>query len=79
MYVSFGDPLPATESEPTDEDIIVRYRRGRVIGYTILHARRRSFLQGRTDARGADSGGAGRRPLPVGRWTSRSGDRDPSG
>ncbi|WP_448590751.1 DUF2283 domain-containing protein [Thermoflexus hugenholtzii] len=46
LYVSFGDPLPATESELTDEDIIIRYREGRVIGYTILHASRRGFLQG---------------------------------
>jgi uncharacterized protein YuzE len=46
LYVSFGDPLPATDSELTDEDIIVRYREGRVIGYTILHASRRGFLRG---------------------------------
>jgi uncharacterized protein YuzE len=46
LYVSFGDPLPATESELTDEDIIVRYREGRAIGYTILHASRRGFLRG---------------------------------
>lgn len=45
LYVSFGDPVPATDSELTDDDIIIRYRENRVIGYTILHASRRSLLR----------------------------------
>lgn len=45
LYVSFGNPIPATDSELTDEDIIVRYHGDQVIGYTILHASRRSLLR----------------------------------
>lgn len=42
LYVHFGpQPRPATDSELTDEDIIVRYAGGEVIGITILHASQR--------------------------------------
>ncbi|WP_367281019.1 DUF2283 domain-containing protein [Thermoflexus sp.] len=45
LYVSLGNPIPATDSELTDEDIIIRYHGDRVIGYTILHASRRSLFR----------------------------------
>jgi uncharacterized protein YuzE len=38
LYVNFKKPARATDSELTDEDIIVRYEDGDVIGLTILHA-----------------------------------------
>lgn len=38
LYVSFGPPRAATDSEMTDEDMIVRYEGDQVIGVTILHA-----------------------------------------
>lgn len=39
LYVHFGrHPRPATDSELTDDDIIVRYDGEEVIGITILHA-----------------------------------------
>ena len=39
LYVHFGaQPRPATDSELTDDDIIVRYDGGEIIGITILHA-----------------------------------------
>ncbi len=43
LYVHFGrQPRPATDSELTDDDIIVRYDGDEIIGLTILHASHRS-------------------------------------
>ena len=42
LYVHFGrQPRPATDSELTDDDIIVRYDGEEIIGITILHASQR--------------------------------------
>jgi len=41
LYVHFKKPSFATDSELTDEDIIVRYEGDQVIGLTILHASQR--------------------------------------
>ena len=42
LYVHFAaQPRPATNSELTDDDIIVRYDSDEVIGITILHASQR--------------------------------------
>ena len=41
-YVSFGPPRPATDSDFSDDDIIVRYNGEEIIGYTILHASKRA-------------------------------------
>ena len=41
LYISFEQPSPASDSELTDENVIVRYRGEEVIGLTILHASRR--------------------------------------
>ena len=42
LYVHFGaQPRPATDSELTDDDIIVRYDGDEVIGITILHVSQR--------------------------------------
>jgi uncharacterized protein YuzE len=41
LYVNFKRPLKATDSELTDDDVIVRYRGKRVVGLTILHASQR--------------------------------------
>ena len=38
LYINFRKPSVATDSELTDEDIIVRYAGDDVIGVTILHA-----------------------------------------
>src|SRR5262245_40856399 len=38
LYVNFAKPSTATDSELTDDDVIVRYDGNDVIGYTILHA-----------------------------------------
>ena len=41
LYISFDKPRPATDSELTDDDIIIRYDGDDVIGITILHASKR--------------------------------------
>ena len=41
MYINFKKPSIATDSELTDEDVIIRYEGDEVIGFTVLHASRR--------------------------------------
>jgi uncharacterized protein YuzE len=41
LYVNFKKPSQATDSELTDDDVIVRYEDKQVIGYTVLHACKR--------------------------------------
>ena len=42
LYVHFErQPRPATDSDLTDDDIIVRYDGDEIIGITILHASQR--------------------------------------
>ena len=41
LYINFKKPACATDSELTDDDIIVRYQGDEVIGLTILHASKR--------------------------------------
>jgi uncharacterized protein YuzE len=49
LYVSFGPPRTATDSELLDDDIIVRYSDEEIIGYTILHASKRTDKEDGTD------------------------------
>ena len=41
MYVSFGPPVPADESELGDDDILYRYKNGEIIGLTVTHFSKR--------------------------------------
>ena len=41
LYVSFKKPALATDSEITDDDLIVRYEGKEIVGITILHASKR--------------------------------------
>ncbi len=41
LYVNFKKPSHATDSEMTDDDVIIRYEEDEVIGLTILHASKR--------------------------------------
>jgi uncharacterized protein YuzE len=41
LYINFKKPSHATDSELTDDDVIVRYEDGEVVGLTILHASKR--------------------------------------
>ena len=38
LYINFKKPSHATDSELTDDDIIVRYEGDEIIGLTVLHA-----------------------------------------
>ena len=41
MYVNFQKPSVATDSELTDDDVIIRYGGDEIIGFTVLHASQR--------------------------------------
>ena len=38
LYLNFKKPSHADDSELTDDDVIVRYEKGDVVGITVLHA-----------------------------------------
>ena len=42
LYLNFKKASRADDSELTEDDVIVRYQDGEVIGLTILHASRRA-------------------------------------
>ena len=44
LYLNFKKPSRADDSELTDDDVIVRYEAGEVIGLTILNASRRGAV-----------------------------------
>lgn len=41
LYINFKKPGRATDSELTEDDVIVRYEGEDIIGLTVLHASRR--------------------------------------
>ena len=41
FYINFKKPCRATDSDLTDDDIIVRYEDQTVVGLTVLHASKR--------------------------------------
>ncbi len=41
LYVNYKNPSQATDSELTDDDVIIRYEGDEVIGFTVLHASQR--------------------------------------
>ena len=41
MYVNFGAPIPADDSEMGEDDVLYRYRNGEVIGITVTHFSKR--------------------------------------
>jgi len=41
LYVNFTKPSVADDSELTDDDLIIRYENGQVVGLTVLHASKR--------------------------------------
>ncbi len=43
LYINFKKPSHATDSELTDDDIIIRYEGDEVIGITIMHASKRQM------------------------------------
>ncbi len=41
LYLNFKKPRHADDSELTDDDLIIRYEKGEIIGITVLNASRR--------------------------------------
>ncbi|MFI5263491.1 MAG: DUF2283 domain-containing protein [Candidatus Kapaibacterium sp.] len=41
MYINFRKGTQATDTELTDDDIIIRYDGDDIIGFTVLHASKR--------------------------------------
>jgi uncharacterized protein YuzE len=41
LYVNYRKPSKATDSEITDDDIILRYDGDEIVGFTVLHASKR--------------------------------------
>jgi len=41
LYINFKKPSHATDSELTDDDVIIRYEEDNIVGLTILHASKR--------------------------------------
>ena len=41
LYINFKKPSHATDSELTDDDVILRYEGDTIIGMTVLHASQR--------------------------------------
>ncbi len=41
LYVNFKKPTHADDSEITDDDVIIRYEKGQVVGMTFLNAAKR--------------------------------------
>jgi uncharacterized protein YuzE len=41
LYINFKKPSHATDSELTENDIIIRYEGKEIIGLTVLHASKR--------------------------------------
>ena len=41
LYISFGKPQEADDSDITEEGIIIRLKEGKIVGLTILNASKR--------------------------------------
>lgn len=41
LYINFKKPSHATDSEITDDDVIIRYEGEEIVGLTILHGSKR--------------------------------------
>ena len=45
LYMNFKKPSNADDSELTDDDIIIRYEKGDVVGISVLHASTRKSIE----------------------------------
>jgi uncharacterized protein YuzE len=46
LYINFKKPSHADDSLLTDDDIIIRYEKGQIVGITILNASKRGQSNG---------------------------------
>jgi uncharacterized protein YuzE len=44
LYLNFRKPSHADDSELTDDDVIIRYERGEIVGITVLNASSRKTV-----------------------------------
>lgn len=44
LYIHFGKPQAADDSDMTDEGVIIRLRKGKIVGLTILNAKKRVLI-----------------------------------
>ena len=44
LYIAFGEPQPADDSDVTDEGVVVRLRKHRIVGLTILNASKKVLI-----------------------------------
>jgi uncharacterized protein YuzE len=51
LYLNFKKPSHADDTELTDDDILIRYEKGEVVGVTVLHASQRRTVTGRRPER----------------------------
>ena len=49
LYISLERPQAATDSDLTDDDILLSYRDDKLVGITVLHASQRDGLKLRED------------------------------
>jgi len=52
LYVSFRHPQQATDSEMTDEGVLLRYRRDELVGITVLDVSARSAVRENDESKG---------------------------
>jgi len=45
LYISFGEVQEADDSEMTGNDVVVRYRKGEVVGVTVLEFSKRAHMR----------------------------------
>lgn len=45
LYISFGEVQEADDSELTGNDVVVRYRNGRIVGVTVLEFSKRAPIK----------------------------------
>jgi len=51
LYISFGGVREADDSELTGNDVVVRYRKGEVVGVTLLEFSKRVSIEAEEGAR----------------------------
>lgn len=55
LYINLKNPSYADDSELTDQDIIIRSEKGKIIGLTVLHASKRKLDNFKLDLEGGMS------------------------
>jgi len=51
LYISFGPPVAADDSDVTDEGVIVSLKDGKIVCLTIPNVKKRLFISGRKHAK----------------------------